>query len=103
VLLHCKDCLAKRSLAAYLEYQKHFLPDVLSGRSRLLIVRNPGTRDARLAAWHLALAGDGRHAWCGDKIAQPWERKRALLDGGLLEKICPACRAAFERIAGEAA
>ena len=59
--LACKTCAAQNSRAAFLVYQRQFLPAVLAGNLPI------HTRRGRAggADYHIELFGDPEHAWCG--------------------------------------
>lgn len=84
VRLICQACLEKKSRQVYLELQKPFLSEVLAGRSELTM-----TAPAASTRWHIRLAGEPTHAFCGEKVSPRWFKKYQKLDGPLL--VCERC------------
>jgi hypothetical protein len=107
----CPYCLAQQSRDSYLEFQKQYLPGVLAGRLKLVLVRRKETQRPRSQSpsWHLRLVGDREHAWCGAAVGSQWEEKRESYGEELFSArdlwsrptVCERCAEEFERLKRE--
>jgi hypothetical protein len=95
--LACPDCTEGHSRATYLEFQKSYLPFVVTGKHILRITR------VRESPWHLVLIGDPRHAYCGHSVGEGWRTKRqSMLEPMPEPRICTLCKEVFDRLCAEA-
>lgn len=90
-VLACPCCIEQRSHAAYVEYQRLFLPAILNGQSDLRFARTVQGLP------HLELFGDPHHAYCGLPLKQPRRSRRPYkqFDSG---QICAACCTVLQQL-----
>jgi len=94
--LICPVCMERKSQAVYLESQKAYLPEVFKGRGELTLTYPAGAK-----RFHIRLAGEPTHAFCGEKVPRQWFKKYQRLDDGLREQLCPGCRGVLEELRKE--
>jgi hypothetical protein len=100
--LVCVYCTEKASSEAYLKLQRNYIPEILSGETKLQLAPPPFAppAPAAIAPSHIQLIQERRHAYCGAELSH---QKRSQHSYQLINRdlICPACLEVLDKMIKE--
>jgi hypothetical protein len=92
--LACEACTKEQSRLAYVDHQRAFLRDIMQEVRDLSITKPYAT-----SPWHIVMAADKHHGWCGNPISPRWKfHHRIKINDPKMAEICLECRKVLDRL-----